>query len=116
MSQNIKQPNSWVILEIKQDNDTPIYKILASWYGGYLGGDEWKLNSGIKEVKRSEEFVDFIGHSGSIYRCHRNCERFSGIMSSVYSGFRNAISEDGTINASIEPILLEEFDKLEEFK
>ena len=102
------QPNSWIILEINQKGEEPIYKILCSWYGGYGGGDEWKLNSGIKEVKREKDFVDFIGFSGSIYRCYRNSERFSGIMASVYDSFRNSIGQD----ASIEPILLEEFDKL----
>ena len=60
-------PEKWVILKIPNDN----YKVFGTWAGGYLDGDRWKLNSGIKEVEQDEDFYYFIGFSGSCYKCHK---------------------------------------------
>lgn len=61
-------PNKWVILEL--DVDPTIYKVFAMWYGGYLDGDSWRLNSGITKVEKDGEYYLFHGHSGSVYKCH----------------------------------------------
>lgn len=67
-------PDKWIILKITY-NDSIIYKLFSSWYGGYLGSDSWKLNSGIKDIELPLEdtYIDFIGYSGSIYRCQDGC-------------------------------------------
>jgi len=66
-------PDNWVVLEIMASvNDTsPIYKVLAGWSGGYLHGDNWKLNSGIVKVRELADAWVFIGNSGSEYICDK---------------------------------------------
>lgn len=61
-------PDKWVVIKITAP-DYILYKVFASFYGGYLGSDSWKLNSGIKSVDIYDGYIDFIGYSGSIYRC-----------------------------------------------
>lgn len=62
-------PDNWVVIKIKSDD--PHYRILAGWSGGYLDGDAWKMNSGITKVEESDDYFDFHGSSGSVYRCHK---------------------------------------------
>jgi hypothetical protein len=64
---NVYQPNLWVVLKIGD-----IYKVFGSWYGGYLHGDSWRLNSGIREVKIVDKIIEFHGYSGSVYECLLN--------------------------------------------
>lgn len=60
-------PERWVILKLPNN----YYKVLGTWSGGYLYGDRWKLNSGIKKVEEDDEFYYFIGYSESCYKCHK---------------------------------------------
>jgi len=64
-------PDRWVVVKIDNNLDTPFYKVFATWAGGYLDGDRWKLNSGIKSVESDEDYYYFMGHSGSCYKCHK---------------------------------------------
>lgn len=63
-------PDKWAIVKIvsPQTDGKPMYKVLGSWYGGYLYGDSWKLNSGIKKIRKSKDKILFYGYSGSIYQ------------------------------------------------
>ena len=63
-------PDSWLI--IKVNGDEPHYRIFGCWTGGYMYGDEWRLNSGVKSVTQDGDFYCFVGDSGSVYRCHRD--------------------------------------------
>lgn len=60
-------PQRWVILKLA-DN---YYKVFGTWTGGYLTGDRWKLNSGIKGVEQDDDYYYFIGFSGTCYKCHK---------------------------------------------
>jgi len=60
-------PDRWVIVKLPD-----CYKVFATWLGGYLDGSSWRMNSGISEVQEDEKYFYFHGHSGSIYRCHKN--------------------------------------------
>ena len=62
------KPDKWVIIHIPQNN---IYKVFATWAGGYLGGDRWRLNSGINHIEEDQDYYYFFGHSGSCYECHK---------------------------------------------
>ena len=64
-------PDKWVVVKIDNNLDEPLYKVFATWVGGYLNGDKWKLNSGIKSVESDDDYYYFIGHSGSCYKCHK---------------------------------------------
>ena len=67
-------PDRWVVLKIFSVSDgTFWYKVLGSWYGGYLHGNSWRLNSGIERVvKASKDTFLFYGVSGSCYECRIN--------------------------------------------
>ena len=60
-------PDRWVILKLR-DND---YRVFGVWFGGYLDGDMWRLNSGIVKVEQDEDYYYFTGASGSCYKCNK---------------------------------------------
>ena len=62
-------PNYWLILRMSSDQGVVFYKVFATWVGGYVNGDSWRMNSGIVQVKRKENIIEFHGTSGSIYEC-----------------------------------------------
>lgn len=84
----MKIPDRWAV--IKFDNSIiTYYRLLGSWYGGYASGDSWHLNSGINEIKEhidkdGYEYYDFIGFSGSVYRCYKGNEGMSGTAAGVF--------------------------------
>lgn len=67
-------PDRWVVVKISgyKDSSTPVYKVFASWYGGWAGSDSWKLNSGITKVSVEDFVYSFEGSSGSVYECHQD--------------------------------------------
>jgi len=66
-------PDKWVVIKISSADAPPIYKVLGSWYGGYLYGNSWRMNSGIERVvKASKHTFLFHGFSGSCYECRIN--------------------------------------------
>ena len=85
---SIYRPDLWVIVEFKENGSDEVNrKVLASWYGGYLGSDRWKLSSGITEVIEHENHYEFVNHSGSIYECGKHQHGMSGYTSGVYESF-----------------------------
>ena len=89
-------PDNWIILKIEVQEET-YYKVLAGWSGGYLDGDSWKLNSGIVEVKETDDYYDIIGHSGSVYRCSKGMERvrmnIGGVLSQLLEKYPDNMSQ-----------------------
>jgi len=77
-----EHPQGWIVIKISKENEPDIYKVFASWRGGYLDGDSWKLNSGIKSVEQTEDEYIFHGYSGSRYFCKKSyfgvCSGYSG--------------------------------------
>ena len=100
-TRNISEtPDRWVVVKIDNKLDTPFYKVFATWAGGYLDGDRWKLNSGIKSVESDEDYYYFIGHSGSCYKCHK---KGYGTATSYGEGvlqdmIENAYKTNATVN------------------
>jgi len=74
-------PDRWLIVKITHEQT--IYKIFASWVGGYLHGDSWRLNSGIVSVKQDGDFLLFEGSSGSVYKCHKDTYGTTGYGAGV---------------------------------
>lgn len=64
-------PDRWMVIRIHTPTQV-LYKVFASWSGGYGGSDSWKLNSGITRATFAEPYWDFDGSSGSVYRCHQD--------------------------------------------
>ena len=76
------EPGRWVVIKIENPNATDpflrtIYKVFASWTGGYLDGDSWRMNSGIDRITEDETTVNFYGYSGSCYKCHKGAGNYS---------------------------------------
>lgn len=95
MERNIsEEPEKWVIIKLP-NND---YKVFGTWAGGYLDGDRWKLNSGIKEVEQDENYYYFIGYSGSCYKCHKNGY---GFATSYGSNILNGLLENATVEVEL---------------
>lgn len=74
-------PDKWLLIKVNGEN--PHYRVFASWYGGYLGSDSWRMNSGITKVTENNDSYLFEGESGSIYSCHKKSHGISGYGSSV---------------------------------
>lgn len=101
------QPDRWVMLKISHENNC-VYKVLASWYGGYLGGDSWKLNSGVTSIKTDGDYYLFTGSSGSVYKCNRYQYGMSGYTTGIYQSLINKITS-ADVSVSIE-LMDEKFD------
>lgn len=81
-------PEEWAI--VKLGGPSPHYRVFGSWRGGYLSGDSWRMNSGITSVKLDGNYYLFKGHSGSVYKCHKNTY---GIRSSYNLGVLKSYEE-----------------------
>ena len=91
-----KTPDKWVVIKLLDKNETtPLYKVFGTWYGGYLGSDRWKLNSGIVSVEDSETSYIFIGYSGSKYICSKNKASYgtSSYTGSVLNSIIDSVSD-----------------------
>jgi len=69
----METPDNWVVFSVKED-DVVVYKILAGWSGGYLYGNSWRVNSGIKKITENNDYYYVEGYSGSIYCLNKNSE------------------------------------------
>lgn len=66
----IYTPDRWVVLNTYNEEGT-LSKVFAGWYGGFTTSDSWKLNSGIVSTIETDDYYEFTGYSGSIYRCYK---------------------------------------------
>ena len=79
-------PDNWAVVKVEESEfGDSFYKIVAGWNGGYVGGDSWKLNSGVTEVTQDERYYYFHGASGSVYQCHKIAEGISSSMNPILS-------------------------------
>jgi hypothetical protein len=79
-------PDRWLVVKITAPN-VLLYKVFACWYGGYIGSDSWQFNSGIVKVESTDDYYDFHGHSGSVYRCYKNSYGTNGYGGRVLQNF-----------------------------
>ena len=89
---NTYNPDRWVVLKIKMNDERYYYRLLAGWSGDYLNGANWRANSGITEVKEDEDYFYFYGNSGSVYKCHKKCHGTNLIMNQVINSNSDRIS------------------------
>lgn len=102
-------PDRWLVVKITGNDLPPIHKVFACWYGGYLGSDSWKLNSGITKVTETIDYFFFDGSSGSVYSCRKGSYGTNGYGGSV---LQNMIDNAAERNVTIE-ILPEDTNWLE---
>jgi len=85
-------PDYWVVVFL--GGPDPHYKVLAGWYGGYLGSDSWRLNSGVVEHDFDGDYWYFYGSSGSCYKCYVDSYRMSMVTGGVYSKLRGLYGDE----------------------
>lgn len=91
-------PDLWVIVEIHvHETDEVVQKVFASWFGGYLGSDRWKMSSGVTEIIDQENHYEIHNHSGSIYNCGKNNQGISGYASGVLEDMKEKLKGIATI-------------------
>lgn len=88
-------PDKWIVVKITGNDLPPVHKVFACWYGGYLGSDSWKLNSGITKATLEGFVYSFEGSSGSVYDCHIDAYGTSGYGSGVLSTMISNASKNG---------------------
>lgn len=89
-------PDKWQIVKITGGDFPTTYKVFACWYGGYLGSDSWKMNSGITHIEQDGNFWLFEGFSGSVYKCHPDNYGTNMYGYGVLQGFIERAKEVGT--------------------
>ncbi len=62
------KPDQWLVVKVAD----ALYKVFGVWGGGYLHGDQWRLNSGIEKVERNGLIWTFYGYSGSVYEVRQD--------------------------------------------
>jgi len=75
-------PDKWCLVCVEDE----LVKVMATWSGGYLGGDSWKLNSGIERVEETEDSFLITGYSGSVYECRKSGYGINAYGAAVLKG------------------------------
>lgn len=89
-------PDRWVVVEVNNGKEVT-NKVFAGWYGGYLDGDSWKLNSGNVKEEEFEDRWEFTGYSGSVYICRKDAYGMSGYMGQVFVSWQSKLPETASI-------------------
>ena len=87
-------PDRWTVIRIHTTGQT-IYKVFASWSGGFAGADSWKLNSGIVRAAFTDPYWEFDGSSGSVYSCHKDSYGTNGYGGYVLSNLIDKAEKQG---------------------
>lgn len=87
-------PDRWVVVRIITPKER-LYKVFASWSGGYTGSDSWKMNSGITHATLVDDRWEFAGYSGSVYSCHQEAYGTNGYGGNVLQNFIEQMPTQG---------------------
>ena len=87
-------PDKWVLIKVTVRDNFPYYRVFGTWFGGYVTGDHWRLNSGVVLIKSISDGYGFYGGSGSIYYCHNNRYGCSGYTQGVLDDIISKASGD----------------------
>lgn len=104
-------PDKWMIVRFTSPKNGDVFKVLGGWSGGYLDSDNWRLSSGLEKITEEGDYYLMHNYSGSIYKCHKKAEGFTGLSGGIYSGFQKDVKK--LEGVEINTITVEEFNKLE---
>ena len=99
---SVYTPDKWVVVKLTNNDNETHYRVFANWYGGYLGSDSWKLNSGITNATLVDNVYEFAGSSGSMYKCYENGYGTSGYGQNVLTHLIEDAKESITIEVMSE--------------
>lgn len=105
----IYQPDTWVIVKLSFPEGKTDYRVAGGWAGGYLHGNSWRLNSGIKSYSKEGDTIEFFGHSSSIYKVHEEAERISAANQMAVGYVMNAVESGQLKEAKV--ISFKEFEE-----
>jgi len=89
-------PDRWLMVRLSNDGKVH-YRVFATWAGGYLDADEWKLNSGVTQLKETETHYLFDGSSGSVYKCGKKSYGSTGYGFGVLNNLITKSLDQGTV-------------------
>jgi len=92
-------PHRWVVTRITTQDGARIHKVFGTWYGAYLGREEWRLNSGIVKCvfNSASKNYEFHGHSGSVYYCEEDTYGTSGWSAGILENLIFEAADQGYI-------------------
>ena len=94
---NEYRPDRWVVVRIVTPKER-LYKVFATWSGGYASSDSWQMNSGITHATLVDNCWEFAGYSGSVYSCHKDAYGTNGYGGNVLQGFIDKMhTQDATM-------------------
>lgn len=99
---NTYTPDAWAILKFASEDDV-VCKVFAGWYGGYTGGDYWKLSSGITSMTEYEDRYEFMNVSGSLYVCYKGATKMTMYLNSIIEVFKGQTAQLQATFEEIEP-------------
>ena len=89
-------PHRWLMVRLSNDGKVH-YRVFATWAGGYLDADEWKLNSGVTQLTETESHYLFEGSSGSVYKCGKKSYGSTGYGFGVLNNLITKSLDQGTV-------------------
>jgi hypothetical protein len=91
----------WVILKYTVGNEKVYYRIFASWRGGYLNGDSWRVSSGSEQLPQLSscgKYWLWPQMSDSCYELPINEEGgYTSYTGAILSSIISRTGEDDTI-------------------
>ena len=97
-------PDKWKVIKITTKKET-FYKIFATWKGGYLGADSWKLSSGSETFRMEGDCIVTPQASGSVYSLHKDMEGICGGWNRLYN---DLIAKMRNLGAEVEELTTEQ--------
>ena len=85
-------PDRWILIKIITPENEVLYKVLAGWFGGYLGSDSWKINSGITSVEENDNSYEYTGYTGSVYVCRKSSYGTTMLSLSILGSLGDRVS------------------------
>lgn len=98
-------PDRWVMLKIHSETHGTIFRIFSGCYGGFTGGDSWKLSSGNTDIIDHDDYYEIPQMSGNVYMCSRSAIGMSSYMHGIFNHWRDKVMTDGS---TIEIVDIEE--------
>lgn len=91
-------PDIWVVIEFLKDGELVNESVLGGWYGGFAGGNSWKLSSMIVDTKEFDTHYEFTTHTGSKYQCFKACTGMSMYTKGIFDELKRQEVDGRTVS------------------
>jgi len=89
-------PDKWSIIKQTHEDGEIWYRLFANFYGGYVNGDSWRINSGIDVVKEDDKSFTINGaKSNTIYMCNKKSYGITSYGMLVFSSLQSEVLDHG---------------------